>query len=161
MNTKTNYQRKLAHPDWQKKRLEILQRDNFTCNRCDSKDKELHVHHIYYLQGIKPENYPDNAYLTLCYNCHQIEEGKLNELDKTAVSRLRKCLGDSFTIDYLIQQIEKFCSNFSEDGNAIFYVGDNLQEYNFCTKEQQKEIDLFRFSMVLAEVEKLHNEQKK
>jgi len=39
------YRRKLADPRWQKKRLEILERDGFECNSCGDSSTELHVHH--------------------------------------------------------------------------------------------------------------------
>lgn len=161
MNTKAPYQRKLAHPDWQKKRLEILQRDNFQCKDCNSKEKELHIHHIYYLPNTEPQNYPDKAYITLCHECHQREEDKLKELDSGILMRLRRCGGDAWTIGYLIEQIEKLSKNFSIDNACpIFYVGDNIQEYNSCTKEQQAEIDTFRWNFIRENIEAWHKKQK-
>lgn len=56
------------HPLWQKKRLEILERDNFTCYACGSKDKTLHVHHVLYCG--KPWNTPNEYMQTLCEDCH-------------------------------------------------------------------------------------------
>jgi 5-methylcytosine-specific restriction endonuclease McrA len=46
-----NYKEQLLDPRWQRRRLEILQRDEFTCQKCLSKDKTLHVHHIDYIKG--------------------------------------------------------------------------------------------------------------
>ena len=43
--TKT-YSQKLRDPKWQKKRLEVLQRDEFCCQLCNDKETELHIHHI-------------------------------------------------------------------------------------------------------------------
>lgn len=42
------YSEKLKSPKWQKKRLEILQRDEFTCQHFNDKENTLHVHHIAY-----------------------------------------------------------------------------------------------------------------
>ena len=42
------YWEKLKSPEWQKKRLEIMHRDNFMCVCCLSTENELHVHHHYY-----------------------------------------------------------------------------------------------------------------
>jgi hypothetical protein len=67
------------HPNWQKKRLEILERDNFSCVECDEKDKTLHVHHQYYIKGNKIWDYPNESLITLCCDCHEYEhseEGK-------------------------------------------------------------------------------------
>lgn len=65
-----SYSLKLQDPRWQRKRLEILQRDNFQCKGCNSTDKALHVHHNYYEYGIEPWDYNDDCYDTLCYECH-------------------------------------------------------------------------------------------
>lgn len=69
-----NYQEKLKDPRWQKKRLKVLQRDNWTCQLCESKDKTLHVHHKYYLPNAEPWDVPDSALVTLCFECHEGEE---------------------------------------------------------------------------------------
>lgn len=77
------YGEKLKSPEWQKKRLEILKRDEFTCTMCNSKDKQLHVHHKVYIFDKDPWEYKNSNFITLCYQCHQIEEDfkiKYNEL---------------------------------------------------------------------------------
>jgi len=59
------------NPRWQRKRLEIMSRDDFKCTRCGCDDLPLHVHHDYYEWGRLPWEY-DNVYLrTLCEWCHQ------------------------------------------------------------------------------------------
>lgn len=65
-----SYYLKLKDPRWQKKRLEILQRDDFRCKNCNASDKELHVHHNYYIFGVDIWDYEDDCYDTLCYECH-------------------------------------------------------------------------------------------
>lgn len=70
MQKKQNYAEFLKDPRWQKKRLEIMQRDNFTCQYCGATDKELQVHHRFYLNGRKPWEYSNSALITLCDNCH-------------------------------------------------------------------------------------------
>lgn len=76
MGTKQNrdYSERLQDPRWQRRRLEIFQRDDFTCQVCGCKDKQLEVHHLWY----DPEaneiwNYRDSALITLCHSCHQRE----------------------------------------------------------------------------------------
>lgn len=67
------YQEKLSSPLWQKKRLEIFSRDNWTCTKCHNNHRTLHVHHIRYKKGSNPWEY-DNSYLTtLCHICHEKE----------------------------------------------------------------------------------------
>jgi len=64
-----NYSEKLKSPKWQKKRLEILQRDSFKCSLCGDCETELHVHHLKYT-GVNPENAPSEDLETLCKDCH-------------------------------------------------------------------------------------------
>lgn len=68
------YKEKLLDPRWQKKRLEIFQRDDFMCRRCLSAHKTLHVHHKFYLNGKNPWEYDESALITLCDTCHEVEE---------------------------------------------------------------------------------------
>jgi hypothetical protein len=67
------YSDKLKSPKWQKKRLEILNRDNFTCRMCGSEDKTLHIHHLEYY-NCEPWEYDNRLLITLCENCHESEE---------------------------------------------------------------------------------------
>lgn len=68
---KSSYSKKLKDPRWQKKRLDILNRDNFTCRCCGSKSKTLHVHHIYYPgKGKMIWEVDDIDLITLCEECH-------------------------------------------------------------------------------------------
>ena len=70
-----SYGEKLKDPRWQKKRLEILQRDNFTCRLCEDAENTLHVHHKAYRKNTEPWDYPDYIYITLCENCHEEQHG--------------------------------------------------------------------------------------
>lgn len=67
-----SYNEALKDPRWQKKRLEILERDDWTCKICDSKDKTLHVHHKYYTEETRKEPWDifSSALVTLCEDCH-------------------------------------------------------------------------------------------
>jgi len=62
------YLDQLKSPKWQKKRLEILSRDNWTCKKCGDKDTELHVHHLKY--SGKPYESNNDDLITLCKHCH-------------------------------------------------------------------------------------------
>jgi hypothetical protein len=65
-----SYSDKLKDPRWQKKRLEIMERDKFTCQCCFSKRNSLTVHHKFYIEGLSPWDYQDMCYVTLCEHCH-------------------------------------------------------------------------------------------
>lgn len=71
----TAYWEKLKHPKWQKRRLELLERHGFACDRCESEEKTLHVHHGEYVKGREPWEYPDASMHVLCEDCHaEVEE---------------------------------------------------------------------------------------
>lgn len=66
----TSYFEKLKDPRWQRQRLEILERDQFTCQRCGSTEKTLHVHHGYYVRDCDPWDYEEWTLHTVCCDCH-------------------------------------------------------------------------------------------
>jgi 5-methylcytosine-specific restriction endonuclease McrA len=66
-----NYKDQYKHPNWQKKRLEILERDNYTCRDCGSTEKQLHVHHGYYVKGLNVWDYDNRTLWCLCHSCHE------------------------------------------------------------------------------------------
>jgi hypothetical protein len=68
-----NYADKLKDPRWQKKRLEILERDSFRCQGCGNKKQMLVVHHRHYDSDKDPWDYADNILVTLCDDCHKLE----------------------------------------------------------------------------------------
>lgn len=68
------YIEKLKDPRWQKKRLEILERDEWRCRECGSREKQLSVHHRWYVSGRMPWQYPNSALLSLCSECHKLIE---------------------------------------------------------------------------------------
>lgn len=67
---KKTYTQKLKDPRWQKKRLIILERDEFTCLLCGDDSEELHVHHTRYVG--EPWECPNEHLQTLCKTCHSI-----------------------------------------------------------------------------------------
>jgi hypothetical protein len=71
--TKQDYASERKNPRWQRKRLEIMQRDGFACSNCRNSESTLNVHHRYYVQGRPCWAYPDFALATLCDGCHAIE----------------------------------------------------------------------------------------
>lgn len=77
----------LKDPRWQKKRLTIFNRDNFTCVSCGADDRTLHVHHHIYLNGKMPWEYNDIMLVTLCDRCHEKEEA-LKSDDENIVKML-------------------------------------------------------------------------
>lgn len=85
-----SYSDKLKDPRWQKKRLEILSRDEFMCQVCADTQSTLHVHHKYYEKDLIPWEYPDNSLITLCEDCHESEEDQIKEYSQLIVYTLKR-----------------------------------------------------------------------
>jgi hypothetical protein len=75
------YAELLKDPRWQKKRLEIMERDNWTCQDCNDTESTLTVHHKSYRREdgefVAIWDYPDTDLITLCEECHRAEESRL------------------------------------------------------------------------------------
>jgi hypothetical protein len=56
-------------PRWQKRRLQIMERDGWACVACRRTDETLHVHHKAYY-GM-PWEVSDHDLQTLCEKCHE------------------------------------------------------------------------------------------
>ncbi len=65
-----DYSDKLRDPRWQKRRLEIMQRDGFRCKACGHDDMPLNVHHLRYRRGADPWDCERGDLITLCEDCH-------------------------------------------------------------------------------------------
>ena len=86
--TNKTYSEKLTNPKWQKKRLEVLSRDNFKCQLCGDEDNMLHVHHKEYKKGCEPWEYDNSNFISLCKDCHrEAENAKISECKLILVSR--------------------------------------------------------------------------
>jgi hypothetical protein len=81
-----SYSKKLKHPSWQKKRLEILTRDEWTCQMCNDTETTLHVHHLSYEYRKEPWEYPNENLVTLCEHCHFEVEKENFKIDDQPVS---------------------------------------------------------------------------
>jgi len=69
------YKLQLQTQEWKLKRYSILQRDNFKCKKCGSKEK-LHVHHKLYEKGLMAWEAQNKNLITLCSLCHEAEHEK-------------------------------------------------------------------------------------
>lgn len=107
-----SYAKKLQNPLWQKKRLEILQRDEFKCLHCGCDDKELHVHHRWYQFGKDIWDYPDTCFETLCFECHEYIEMciKSSTTDMQLIVRKTLLAQDDFDV------INRLLIHLSDEG---------------------------------------------
>lgn len=69
------YRQQLRDPRWQKRRLEVMQRDGWRCVACGDSQSPLNVHHKRYLRGKPPWASPDADLETRCETCHEGTHG--------------------------------------------------------------------------------------
>lgn len=93
--TKKPYWEKLKDPRWQRKRLEILERDGFACVACGANDRTLHVHHGVYRKGLEPWEADDDTLWTLCEACHEYQADFLSDI-QLEIGRLNPKLYGNF-----------------------------------------------------------------
>ena len=128
---KKNYSDLLKSPKWQKKRLQIMSRDKFTCKLCGDTETQLHVHHKEYINGNNPWDYDNTLLITLCEDCHQeIEKLKKEDANlKFDAVRIYKSLGWDGGSKILFTSYPGFCvmTILNDDGNQI--AGYNIPSF--------------------------------
>ena len=116
------YSEKLKSPKWQKKRLEILQRDKFICTNCGCKEKQLHVHHKVYIFNNEPWEYENEFFTTLCYECHETEE----QYKFFVNQNIRYYIYKGLTYQQLNEELGNIFCKYTESLNC-----DNIENQNF------------------------------
>ena len=86
------YTEKLRDPRWQKKRLEIMERDELTCQICGVTDKTMHTHHLVYINGREPWDYTDAALQCLCEDCNK-RQGRVPAVTLDLVHSINTMIG--------------------------------------------------------------------
>lgn len=86
--TNMTYAEKLKNPKWQKRRLEILNRDEFTCQMCGDKESELHIHHEKYTG--EPWEAHEDTLRTICFHCHAVVELLKDEDNEIVIRKVLK-----------------------------------------------------------------------
>jgi len=104
------YSEKLKDPRWQKKRLEILERDDWTCRWCFDSESTLHIHHVKYKKGSNPWEYSNDDLITICEDCHTSEHEYRQEAENNLINELKKYNHSIVTeVMILLHSIEECC----------------------------------------------------
>jgi hypothetical protein len=127
----------LKDPRWQRKRLEIFERDNWTCLKCNDSSNTLHVHHTSYIKGRAPWEYEGEYFETLCVSCHDKEHNKVIEPEERVWRWEIKQHQDSHItaiqthIDILMQRLSKGVPKDLETEimKNILYLQQKRKEY--------------------------------
>lgn len=126
------YTEKFKDPRWQKKRLEILERDEWECKICLEDSITLNVHHKYYDYGKDPWEYPSIAFSTICEHCHYKEKVNMRDAIKDLEDTLKRTGFLSADIQSLRAAIEGV-SDLSNINNA-WEIIKKLSKSNCGTK---------------------------
>lgn len=97
---------------WQKRRLQLLERDKWKCQNhdCTGESQQLEIHHIDYIPGQKIWEYPDDMLLTLCSKCHSKEQER-DPAERMLINSMRMkgfMVGDVLALSVKIDNEPRF-----------------------------------------------------
>ena len=138
-----DYKEQIKSPQWQRRRLEIMQRDDFTCQICGCKDKALNVHHTAYEQGKLIWEYPDDTLITLCESCHEYEHMKDVSINELLCSIKKRGVSNheihAFLL-YIYTNLSKGNHDVIRDIIGDYWEPENDSPYIKLLAERRKEI---------------------
>jgi 5-methylcytosine-specific restriction endonuclease McrA len=121
---RNQYFEQYKDPRWQKKRLEIMQRDEFMCQNCYDRESTLNVHHKYYIYNRKPWEYPNELLITLCKECHESEEES-----KDIINDMAKVLLSHGYLNHELQTLVELLLRIPARDYGISYILDAVKDY--------------------------------
>ena len=77
-----DYSKRLKDPRWQRKRLEVMERDKWTCVDTLESDDPLQVHHCWYAKG-GPWETPNKYLITVTEDAHNERHKIESDIKKT------------------------------------------------------------------------------
>jgi len=114
------YQEKRKDPRWQKKRLEILQSNNWRCEDCGRGDQQLEIHHCYYIKGFEPWDYDIELLMCLCSDCHESRQQREQAIHVNLAKAMRCFTADEIeTASWdiinamIVKRNEKYTQSFT------------------------------------------------
>jgi hypothetical protein len=106
------YVEQLRDPRWQRKRLEIMQRDGFACQECLDDKSTLNVHHKVYRRGFKAWEYDPEHLVTLCEGCHKSITAAGDRMAE-ALALLNHC-----DFDFVIGFVRMYAAQWANPGDS-------------------------------------------
>lgn len=138
----SNYSDLLKDPRWQKKRLQIMERDNFQCQICGDIDSTLNIHHLWYKQGVPPWEYENKHLVTLCETCHEIEREERDSSEKDLILILRQSGFSSIELRDLCSgfiNIEHQYNDLSMSSLIRYFIS-NLKAQKIISKIEKQDL---------------------
>jgi len=160
-----NYQDQIKSPRWQKKRLEILKRDEFTCTNCGNKESTLHVHHKHYNKGAMIWDYQGWELTTLCETCHELQHNTqsiiLGKYEIQIINNIRK-IPDEVFIEF-VKFIDAYCDiiPFLKHDSFFQYLSLFCQNTGSYLRLNNNLSIIFGSELLLSRVDELENKLEK
>lgn len=126
-----SYSEKLKDPRWQKKRLQVLERDGWRCQNCWDEKTTLHIHHTYYFKNEDPWDCPNNSLITLCVNCHKYE----HDLKNGSAEDVKRSIEEAQQNGYLLSDVEWLINTIMEG----FHTRKEFSSFLYSFRETIKE----------------------
>ena len=120
-----NFSDQYKRPEWQKKRLEALQKAEFTCERCGDGESQLQVHHKVYIKGRMIWEYRSDELEVLCNSCHEMAHDEKVVLNQVLMNLCADAIPE------VIGLVSAYCDTASmpvsnhDFSGPISYVGDD------------------------------------
>ena len=121
---RAKYSEKLQDPRWQRRRLEIMELNEWMCQHCYATNKTLSVHHKYYVSGREPWEYRDEALITLCNDCHREWED-----NKNIIYDFTKVLLDDGWTPMQLSELLDILRQLPSGEEALYRLGKVRDEY--------------------------------
>jgi len=133
----STYSQKLKDPRWQKLRLEVFKRDEWTCCNCGDKETTLSIHHRRYVSGREPWDYPIEELTTLCEVCHKDDHELSYNAEKRLLSAVRLAGFYSWNMEELANGFEKLSLQHIPDvvASAMRYALENKDTQTFLIEK--------------------------
>lgn len=155
------YKDQIKSPKWQKKRLEILKRDEFTCQECGNKEQTLHIHHKHYNKGAKIWEYENWELTTLCEDCHSkthngIKKIELGKIETEIIELSRLMPSDKF--NQFHRFLKSYCDNCNNQTTNFFPYLDYLVSYPGAFSRLNNYLSIiFNNELLLARIIEIEN----
>lgn len=114
MTVKTTYGELLKNPNWQRKRLEMLEAAGWSCKVCAATEKTLHVHHKQYIKGRKPWEYENSELEVLCEDCHSLEHVEKKAFADLLMAEWNDMTGEKIAMGFLAGFLLPMNANLAE-----------------------------------------------
>ncbi len=121
--TKLSFADQIKHPNWQRKRLEVLESAGWECENCGAEETTLNVHHKQYVKGRMYWEYERHELECLCEKCHKTHHEAQDGLKRLlAEINQHEAFGVIAGFHYASDWVDKANVHQARDGDALSFA---------------------------------------